>query len=523
LLDQFGIIRRRKWLVLLVVIAVPLAAIAYSLHQKTLYKASVNVVVNRQDLASSVTGTSALVPSDDPERFIDTQATIARSSELAQDVITATRLGQTPLEFLKHSSVSTSQTADVMTFNFTAPTASEASRVATAYAQQFTAFRHRLDTEALGSASRDVAAQIARLRAQRLDDTPFYTSLLEKEQELRTLAALTTSNAKVVHSAGRASQVQPRPVRNGVLALAIGVLLGIAFAFLREALDSRVRSADELGRRLGQPLLARLPEPPRRLRGSRSLVALAEPNSPQAEAFRMLRTNLDFATLDGEVRSIMITSAEEKEGKSTTAANLAVMLARRGRCVVLVDLDLRRPFLHKFFNLELRPGITDVALARVPIEDAINRIPVIPSDEIADRAGLTSRNGHVAGDGFLEVITAGTDPADPGDFAGSVVLATVLHSLRERADMVIVDSPPLLPVGDAMTLSPNVDGILLLTRINRLRRRSVNELRRLLDSSPARKLGFAVTDADHEEGYGSYYASGRYRGDRASIEREQVL
>jgi non-specific protein-tyrosine kinase len=112
--------------------------------------------------------------------------------------------------------------------------------------------------------------------------------------------------------------------------------------------------------------------------------------------------------------------------------------------------------------------------------------------------------------GFLEVITAGTPPPDPGDFAGSAVLGGVLHDLRSRSDVVIVDSPPLLPVGDAMTLSPNVDGILLLTRINRLRRKSVNELRRLISASPARKLGFAVTDAGQEEGY-AYYGYGRYR------------
>jgi non-specific protein-tyrosine kinase len=90
------------------------------------------------------------------------------------------------------------------------------------------------------------------------------------------------------------------------------------------------------------------------------------------------------------------------------------------------------------------------------------------------------------------------------------VLAAVLHDLRERADMVIVDSPPLLPVGDAMTLSPNVDGILLLARINKLRRKSVTELRRILETSPSRKLGFVVTDADQEEGY-AYYGYGRYR------------
>lgn len=512
--------RRRKWLLLLVVIAVPAAAIAYSLHQKTLYKASASVILSRQNPATNLSGVPDLVSNDDPQRFIATQVTIARSIELASRVIRATRLPQTPFEFRRHSSASTAQNADVMDFSFTAPTAAEAARITTAYAQQFTVYRHRLDTEAFDRARDDVAGQIARLRSQGKDGTPFFDSLQEKEQQLRILAALTTSNAKVVHAAGRASKVQPRPVRNGALALLLGILLGMAFAFLREALDNRLRSADEISRQLGLPLLARLPQPPRRLRRADSLVALAEPRSPQAEAFRMLHTNIDFATIDNDVRSIMVTSAQEQEGKSTTAANLAVMLARRGRRVVLVDLDLRRPYLHKFFDLEIQPGITDVALGRASADDALHRIAVVPADENT-KPRPARQNGNRDLHGFLELMTAGAIPPDPGDFAGSAALGTVLRKLRERADFLIVDSPPLIPVGDAMTLSPNVDGILLLTRINKLRRNRVNELRRILGASPARKLGFVVTDAGSEEGY-AYYGHGRYRARYADRTREPV-
>jgi Mrp family chromosome partitioning ATPase len=514
-------VRRRKWLLLVVAIAVPAAAIAYSLHQKTLYKASASVILTRHDPAANLTGVPDLVSTDDPERFIDTQVTIARSLELAQRVVAATRLPQTPSEFRKNSSVSAAQNADVINFRFTAPNAAEATRIATAYAQQFTVYRHQLDTEALDRARDDVAGQIAQLRGEGKERTAFFGSLQEKEQQLRILAALTTSNAKVVHASGRASQVQPRPVRNGALALVLGLLLGVAFAFLREALDNRVRSADEIARQLGLPLIGRLPQPPRRLRRANSLVALADPRSPQAEAFRMLHTNIDFATIDHDVRSIMVTSAEEQEGKSTTAANLAVMLARRGRRVVLVDLDLRRPFLHRFFELEIQPGITDVALGRISVDDALHRIAVVPAEEQITKPAPARRNGNRELHGFLEVLTAGAIPPDPGDFAGSAALGGVLRKLREHADFLIVDSPPLLPVGDAMTLSPNVDGILLLTRINKIRRNRINELRRILGASPARKLGFVVTDADQEQGY-PYYGYGRYRAEPASVQRERV-
>ena len=134
-------------------------------------------------------------------------------------------------------------------------------------------------------------------------------------------------------------------------------MLGIGLAFLREALDTRVRSADEVGEKLGLPLLARVPEPPRKLRNSNRLVMQADPHGAQAEAFRTLRTNIEFVNLDVHARTIMITSAIQSEGKSTTAANLAIAFARMGKRVALVDLDLRRPFLDKFFDFGDRPGL----------------------------------------------------------------------------------------------------------------------------------------------------------------------
>src|SRR5207248_1374590 len=146
-------------------------------------------------------------------------------------------------------------------------------------------------------------------------------------------------------------------------------VLGIGLAFLWEALDTRVRSAEEIDERLKLPLLGRLPEPAKRLRMENRLAMVDEPTSAGAEAFRMLRTNVDFANLERGAKTIMVTSAVEGEGKSTTAANLAVAFARSGKRVVLIDLDLRRPFVDKFFTANGHPGVTQVALGMASLEE----------------------------------------------------------------------------------------------------------------------------------------------------------
>jgi receptor protein-tyrosine kinase len=247
---------------------------------------------------------------------------------------------------------------------------------------------------------------------------------------------------------------------------------------------------------------------------------LAQPAGAYAEAFRMLRTNLEYTLLDSRARALLITSAAAEEGKSTTAANLAVALARAGRHVALVDLDLRRPHLERFFDIPTTsPGITDVALGRISLDTALQRIDLgtgLPDPQHSN-GSLEDYHGGI---GSLHIVASGHIPPNPGEFVGTERLATILDELRSRFDAVIIDSPPLLRVGDAMTLSTKVDAVILVARLKVVRRPMLNEMRRLLDSSPAATLGFVVTGADSRTGGDTYgYGYGYGQELRIDVER----
>src|SRR5262249_51115782 len=158
----------------------------------------------------------------------------------------------------------------------------------------------------------------------------------------------------------------------------------------------------------------------------------------------------------------------------TTVANLAVAYARTGKRVALVDLDLRRPSLSRFFDLHGRPGLTDIALGHVGLDEALVSIALSAPHE---DDGAAHFNGNVGIEGLLEVLTTGPLPPDAGEFMESRVVAQILRELQERADLVLIDAPPMLHVGDAMALTAKVDALMVVTRLNVLRRPMLTELR----------------------------------------------
>jgi polysaccharide biosynthesis transport protein len=505
---------RRKLVILPLVVLLPLTTYFVNQPGPSTYEASATVLLNRQSQGASEIGDPSLW---DPARNIRTQSELARLPEVAQRVVQADGSGDAA-GFLASSSVGADPDNDFLIFRARDGRPEVAARLANLYATKYIEYRRELETNALREAQGQLAEQLEGLRRQGVSPTEqVYQSILERQQQLQTAETLQAAKAVLVRPADGAGEVDPGTSRVLLIALGLGLILGLGLAFAVETLDTRMRNVDELVKRLGLPLLGKIPAPARSLRRRRRLVMIDDPNSPAAEPYRMLRASLDMAR-GADSRVLMVTSAVEAEGKSTTAANLAVAMARAGRHVILVDLDLYRPGVERWFQLPATPGLTDVALAGVPLEDAVRRISLrpFPNRVMPDRAA--SENGHGRA-GRLEVLTRGTPPESPGEFITTEEFRVVLERLRHRADLVIVDGPPLVLSGDAVMLSATLDAMLVVARLNVLRQGQVRELDRLLASSPAAKLGVVVTGASPRGGGYHYY---RYHG-REVGERQRQL
>ena len=460
---------------------------------------------NLTGLLTGLSDTSSV--SEDPARIAQTQAKLADTPAVAERALAASGLGDlTAEEVLDATEVAASSDADLLTFTVNDTDPAVAETLANAYAHAYTQYREQVDTAAITRARENLEQRLAELEGAGQEESDLYQSLADKVESLNTLETLQTQNAFVIREADDATQIEPKPVRNGLLAAALGLILGIGLAFLWETLDTRVRSAEEIGRRLRLPLLGRLPEPPRKARSANQLVTLGAPGGGQAEAFRVLRTNLEFVNLEPQAKTIMVTSAVPSEGKSTTAANLAVALARAGRRITLIDLDLRRPSMNLFFDRDREPGLTDVVLGHVQLDEALASVNLLTGTLNDDKAS----NGRSRASGVLELLSTGPLPPNPGEFVTTAGLEDILDEVRERANIVLIDAPPLLGVGDALHLSRRVDGLILVCRLNTLRRPMLHELQRILDACPAAKLGFVLAGAEAEEGY-DYGVAGYYQ------------
>jgi non-specific protein-tyrosine kinase len=485
------VLRRRALVVFLTLVTIPALAVIIANREDPRYEALAQVLVRREDIARTLTGTSDPQANQDPQRDLLTQATVASTPGVLDTAATRSGVPKArALQSLGEGSVVPDPDTDILNFRVADTDPSVATRLATAWSQAYSEQTRELRTSALTAAEKNLQSQLNALRDGTSAEQRTVNDLESQLALVRTLISLGTNGAVVLSAPTFAQQVSPSLARAGVSGLLIAAVVAGILAAILELLDTRVRRTEDIAAELGLSGLARLPDTRKRPGAGHTVLMLNigehvdRTDHETIEAFRLLRTNVDFATLQDPAPMVMVTSGLPAEGKSTTIANLAAAEARAGRRVALVDLDLRSPVLHQLFGVPLRPGLTDVALDQASLDDATTRFALLEGG--AERAEA-SRS-----DGLLAVIPAGVQPPDPGDFLATSALGELLNGLRESYDLVLVDSAPMLPVSDAVILSPHMSGIVLITRVATARRPVLRQLRQSLEACASRRLGLVT-------------------------------
>ena len=347
------------------------------------------------------------------------------------------------------------------------------------------------EVAALQAQRESIAANISSQESSLLSRRAAYADQLDQLQ----LAASTTvtGGAQVVAEASEPSApVSPNVVRDVLIGFAISLVMGISLAFLLEQLDDSIRSKSQLERLTGLTTVGLIPSVSQWRKGKeREVVTISAENSSAAEAYRSLRTSVQFIGIERPAQVIQITSALPSEGKTTTTANLAVALARAGKRVVLVDSDLRRPRLHDLFGLPNHRGLTTVLLGEISLAEAITPVP---------------------GERRLALLSSGEVPPNPAELHVIGTYAEVIATLRAEADYVIVDTPPVLPVADARIASALVDVTLLVVAANSSAEKDIRRALELLQQVEASVAGTVLNNIPsrgrYSLSYGYWYGYG---------------
>lgn len=271
-----------------------------------------------------------------------------------------------------------------------------------------------------------------------------YISSINSLETLRLSKAQSTPTVMQVETATKpTSPISPKPVQSAMLGAAIGLFVTAGVAFLVEFLDDTLKTPDEIKDVLDKPVIGfigELKHNSNQDEDSLGVYVAKNPRSPVAEAFRSLRTNLEYSSVDNPIRTMLVTSPGESEGKSTIATNLAIIEAQSGKNVMIIDADMRRPKVHVLFNKSNRRGLSDVITGKLGIDDVVKTYDQIDN---------------------LSIITCGTIPPNPSELLGSERMSQTLQDLVERFDLVIIDTPPMI-VSDAQILSGKVDGVIFV-------------------------------------------------------------
>jgi Mrp family chromosome partitioning ATPase len=464
------------------------------------YSAEAKVALETRDLGAMVAGVDTGF--QDPERQVETALALARSPEVyrraAEDLADP---DLTASDLRAMTTVSGRTESDILTFSTQTDNRPDAIAVADAVAASYVDWRADISAVAIRTAIQRVQTE--------LDSGAGAQAQLQADlQRLRTLETLNSGGATVIERPTEADQVSPAPIRDSLLGGAIGLVVALLVAAIREAMNTRVRSEGDVEDMLGKPVLATIQTLPRRV----GLVTVGRHETRYGDTYGLLAATLMQIRGEKSGRVLAVTSAVAGEGKTTTATNLAVALALRGQNIVLADFDVRKPSLGGFFRIpENSPGVRQLVDGAADVDEALWAVPLngaAPSGR-AQAPGSWSENGSVRSPddpGWLHVVPSGGHERG-ARVARSPRIPDLLANFGEDADLVILDTPPALATVEMAELAPYVDFVLIVVRHGGVTRRSLQTLSRQAEGWRSEIIGAVITDSppDSDEYY--YYAT----------------
>jgi capsular exopolysaccharide synthesis family protein len=446
-LQDYLRIARRRWMLIVgcVVAAVGVAAlVTFQMTPQYSSSARLFVSTSQNDTGDAYQGSLFSA------QRVTSYADLTSGQALSRRVIDKVGLDMEPDELSAKVDATVRPETVILEVSVTDPSPQQAQVLAQAVAEELTIFVDELETPP-GRANAPIKASI--VDAASLPDAP----------------------------------VSPQPTRNLALAAVLGLLLGLGAAVLRELLDTSVKTHEDVEEIAHTAVMGNIAFDPEATKSP--LITSLGSHAPRVEAFRVLRTNLQFVNVDSDSKVFVVTSSLPGEGKTTTATNLAITLAQAGQRVLLVEADLRRPKISDNLELETAVGLTTVLVGRIPLEDAVQ--------------------DHAVSN--LSVLTSGTIPPNPAELLQSQAMTDVLAEMRKSYDTIIVDAPPLLPVTDAALLTSQSDGALIVVRHSKTTKDQLAHAMDRLAAVDGRALGVVLNMVPNRRGsdvYGDGYGYG---------------
>lgn len=462
LVDYARVIRRRWKVVAACVLALLAATIAVTFSVTPQYSSSARLFVSTAPRDAGQAYEGSLFS----EQRVLSYANLAKGAELSRRVVDRLDLEVAPRDLAERITTEVIPETVVLQVSVEDPSPERARRLTETVAEELTAFVAELETPT-GDRTSPIRATII--------DRPALPQ----------------------------NPVSPQPLRNMGIAVVGGLIIGMALALWREVLDTSVKTPDDAIEASGVPVIGRVVYDP--AARARPLITDLDTSAPRCEAIRILRTNLQFVDVDRPSKLFVVTSPMAREGKTTTAANLAISLGQAGHRVLLVDADLRRPEIDAILGLVPDFGLTTVLAGQCGLEQAVESYPGIPQ---------------------LSVLTSGPMPPNPSELLQSEAMAHLLQQAREAYEVVVIDSPPLLPVADAALLTAQADGALVVVRQGRTTKDQVRESMKRLEAVGGRTFGIVLNMVDQPSEYvRGYDESDRHdrRGGQGAVRSDPTV